>query len=201
MESATQSPSKRIPAGKTFKVTAIDEAGDALAALEANAGTYAAKATVTAADIIEAHLEAILRMQGKGIPLAVIYKEMRSKVRLKIEYKTFKQYVSRAAVGRGISRRTAPATAPATPTASTVVAEPSASPATATVMEAAPMLDMENHADAARSRVLSEGWKCPECPNGKPDMYKGKRFFECGACGTCYAGDADGNMTQELFNG
>lgn len=196
MESASKDASRRIPTGKTFKAAAIDEAGDALAALEANAGTHAAKAMVTTADIIEAHLETILRLQAKGVPLAIIYKELRGKLRLKIEYKTFKQYVSKAAVAKGISRRVAKAT----PAAPVVVAEQSASPATEQDVPEAPAIDREKlHADAARSRALSEGWKCPECPEAKPDTYKGIPFFECGGCGTAYAANEHGHLTQTLF--
>ena len=197
MESTSKDASKRIPAGKTFKAAAIDEAGDALAALEANAGTLAAKVEVKTSDIVAAHLETILRLQEKGIPLSTIYKELKARVKLRIEYKTFKQYVSREAVNRGISRRTTKAT----PEAPAVVAEASASPATEQAVPEAPAVDMEKlAADASDMRARSEGWKCPECVNAKHDVYKGKHFFECGSCGTCYAGDADGNMTRELFS-
>ena len=186
MESASNHASKRIPTGKVFKASAIDEAGDALAALEASAGTYAAKATVTAADIIEAHLEAILRMQGKGIPLAVVYKELKTKVKLRIEYKTFKQYVSRAAVGRGISRRAAPATS----AAPAVVAESSASPATE---QAAPEVMAETASE--------KKWNCAECETKaerrESTKNPGQYFWRCSACGTNYR-DNNAELTSEV---
>ena len=126
-----------------------------------------------------------MRLRARGVPLLRIYNDARKAAGLRISYQTFAGYVSESSKQAGLRPEKAKA-------------EAGPSARTGTGMEPASVVS-DAPAPAGEAASMAGGWNCPACPDSKPEMHKGQRYFACPKCGIAYAADQDGNQTQQRF--
>ena len=161
--------------------TAID-AG--LQALQRLSEAPAPAVKLTARALITAWLPQIIAEQSRGSSLLRIYNDLKRAAKLRISYRSFQNYVSKASQEAGLRPVK-------------TKAEPGLRPGPGSDAKPAPVADQAS--SEVKTADTAGDWNCDRCKEGsirrESEKNPGRYFWKCPACNTFYD-DNDGEISS-----